>query len=245
LSAGSDGAAAGLAGRIENTLVGQAVTADRVDDQVAGAVRFGFGGVIVPGCWIPLARDLLHRHADAGVARTAGRIFPRLGGILDFPYGSSTTAQRLAGAAALVAAGAEEIDSTVNIGLLLSGRHAEFDADLVAVVRAAGDVPVRFMLELPLLNVRQRERVVASAVAAGAAAVKNASRGSVGIADPAQIAFLRRTVPDTVGVKASGGIKTIQQVRELLAAGADLIGTSSGVAIVTGVRETSASLEGY
>ncbi len=222
-----------LAGYIQDTLIGQAITAERVRAQAAGAVRHHFNAVIVPGSWVPLARGLL---AGSGV---------RLGSILDFPYGSSTTAARVAGAAALVAAGVDEIDSTVNIGFLLSGRNAEFAADLSAVVQAAAPVGVKFMLELPLLDARQRQQAVDAAVGSGAAFVKNASRGRVGIADPASIAYLRRSVPPSVGVKASGGIKTIEQVRELLAAGADLIGTSSGVAIVTGQRTSSGSLYSY
>ena len=168
-----------------------------------------------------------------------------LGATVDFPYGSATTAGRVAEAAALVEAGVDEIDATVTVGLLLSGRTAEFSADLQAVVAAADPVGVKFMLELPLLDRRQRQIAVIAAVEAGARYVKNASRGAVGIADASTIAFLRQMVPPTVGVKASGGIKTVNQVRELLAAGADLIGTSSGVAIVTGKGSPSGSLYSY
>ena len=75
-----------------------------------------------------------------------------------------------------------------------------------------------------------------AAIDAGAAFVSIASRGSVGIADPATIGYLRRSVPPRSGVKASGGVKTVEQVRALLAAGADLIGTSAGISIVTGAR---------
>jgi deoxyribose-phosphate aldolase len=225
--------AAELAGRIQNTLIGQGVTAQAVRASVASALDLGFQGLIVPGSWVPLARSLL----------SGTRL--RLGSIVDFPYGSATTAARVADAAALVQAGVDELDATVNIGFLLSGRHSEFAADLRAVVQAAAPVGVKFMLELPLLDARLREVAVTAAVEAGAAYVKNASRGAVGIADPATIAYLRRSVPPPVGVKASGGIKTVQQVRELLAAGADLIGTSSGVPIVTGQRVFAGSLYSY
>ena len=233
MTAAAGAPADGLAARIQDTLIGPGITARRVEDHVAGAIRYGFNAVIVPGCWVELARGLL---VGSGV---------QIGSILDFPYGSATTAERVAGAAALVQAGVGEIDSTVNVGYLLSGRRTEFAADLAAVVRAAAPVPVKFMLELPLLDPAQRDVAVAAAVDAGAAYVKNASRGAVGIADPATIAYLRRSVPQSVGVKASGGIKTVEQVRELLAAGADLIGTSSGVAIVTGRRGPAGSLYSY
>ena len=222
-----------LAPRIQHMLVGQAITESVVRRHVDDAVTLGFNAVVVPGVWARLARHLLR---DSSV---------KLGATIDFPYGSSTTASRVAEASALVDAGVDEIDATVPIGVLLSGRGDEFVADLRAVVAAAGPVGVKFMLELPLLDPRQRQTAVAAAVDAGARFVKNASRGAVGIADPATIAYLRQMVPPTVGVKASGGIKTVQQVRELLAAGADLIGTSSGVAIVTGKGSPSGSLYSY
>jgi deoxyribose-phosphate aldolase len=227
---------ASLAVRIQNTLVGQAVTAAQVSAHVASAVQYGFDAITVPGSWVAYARSLL---AQAGPDAVG------LGAILDFPYGSSSTAARVAGAAAIAAGGADQIDSTVNVGLVLSGRRADFVADLVAIVQAAAPLPVKFMLELPLLDEAQRDFVVDTAVAAGAAYVKNASRGAVGIADAATIAYLRRRVPTTVGVKASGGIRTAQQVRDLLAAGADLVGTSAGVAIVTGGRAKDDSLDRY
>ena len=105
------------------------------------------------------------------------------------------------------------------------------------------------MLELPLLNAQQRERAVALSVDAGVAYLKNASGGAVGVATPEQIAFLRWLAPARVRVKASGGIKTAQQVWELVAAGADLVGTSSGVQIMAelggGARESAIHSVGY
>ena len=92
------------------------------------------------------------------------------------------------------------------------------------------------MLELPLLNADQKERAVALSVGAGVAYLKNASGGAVGVATPEQIAFLRRLAPPHVRVKASGGIKTAQQVLNLVQAGADLVGTSSGAQIMSEIQ---------
>jgi deoxyribose-phosphate aldolase len=118
----------------------------------------------------------------------------------------------------------------------------EYADDIRGVVRAAGTVPVKIMLELPLLNAQQKERAVALSVDAGVAYLKNASGGAVGVATPEQIAFLRRLAPPHVRIKASGGIETVQQVRDLVEAGADLVGTSSGVQIMEELlgRETVA-----
>ncbi len=211
-----------LAGRIQHTLIGQAITDRQVREHVAQTVEHGFDAAIVPPCWVPVARSELR-----------GTV-ARIGSIVNYPHGSAPTPVRVAEVRALVDAGVDELDATVNIGFLLSGRVTEFADDLHAVVSAAAPVGVKLMLELPLLDERQRARAVQAAVDAGAAFVSIASRFSVGVADPASTGYLRRCVPPSVGVKANGGIRTIEQVRALLLAGADLIGTSAGIAIVTG-----------
>lgn len=126
----------------------------------------------------------------------------------------------------------------VNIGWLRSGMEDAFRDDIAAVVQAAAPAGVKVMLELPLLDEAQRERAVALAVEAGVRWVKNASAGAVGIATPDDIHYLKVRVPATVGVKASGGIKSWEGAIALLDAGADLLGSSAGVAIVR--RESGA-----
>ena len=128
--------------------------------------------------------------------------------------------------------GAEEVDLMANVGFRLSGMEREYADDIGGVVRAAGRIPVKIMLELPLLNAQQKVRAVALSIDAGIAYLKNASGGAVGVATPEQIRFLRELAPPNIRIKASGGIKTAQQVRALLAAGADLVGTSSAVEII-------------
>lgn len=222
-----------LAGRIQHTLIGQAITERDVREHVQETLANGFDAAIVPASWVWAAKDEMRG--------TAGRV----GSFIDYPHGNGTTAGRVAEARALVDAGVDELDSTVHIGYLLSNRYEEFAADIKAVVEAASPIGVKVMLELPLLNTRQRERCVGAAIDAGVAFVKNASRGGVGIADPSTISYLRGAVPDSVGVKAAGGIKTIEQVRAVLVAGADLVGTSSGVRIVTGGGPVRGSLYSY
>ena len=222
-----------LAGRIQHALVGQAITERQVREHVQEALRYDFDAAIVPPSWVWAAR--------AEMRGTAGRV----GSFIDYPNGNGTTAGRVAEAKALVDMGVDELDATVNIGYLLSSRYDEFAADIKAVVDAASPVGIKVMLELPLLDARQRQRCVQAAIDAGVAFVGNASRGAVGIADPSTISYLRGAVPDSVGVKASGGIKTIEQVRAVLAAGADLVGTSSGVRIVTGGGPVRGSLYSY
>ena len=119
---------------------------------------------------------------------------------MDYPNGSALTSVRVAEVKALVDAGVDELDATVNVGYLLSSRMPEFAADIAAVVAAAEPIGVKLMLELPLLNARQREQAVQAAIDAGAAFVSIASRGSVGIADPATI-----SLPAPVGARRRSG----------------------------------------
>jgi deoxyribose-phosphate aldolase len=105
-------------------------------------------------------------------------------------------------------------------------------SNLVTVV----DVPVKVMLKLPLLTREQSERAVALSVEGGATYLKNASGGAVGVATAEQIRFLRRLAPPHIRIKASGRINTAAKVRELLEAGADLIGTSAAAQIIEEAR---------
>ena len=121
-----------LAPRIQHMLVGQAITESSWSVGTSATPSpWGSSAVVVPGVWARLARHLLRNSSV------------KLGATIDFPYGSSTTAARVAEASALVEAGVDEIDATVPIGVLLSGRGDEFFADLQAVVAAADPVGVR------------------------------------------------------------------------------------------------------
>jgi deoxyribose-phosphate aldolase len=208
-----------LARFIQHTLIQPGVSATDITKHCEQAVRYGFDAAMVPAVWVPLAKGIL---AGTGV---------KLASALDFPLGCMTTTGKVAEARALVAAGAQQLDIGAHTGLLRSGLYDEYRNDIAAVVGAV-DVPIKVMLELPLLGADERERAVELAVAAGAAWLKNASSGAVGVATPEDIAFLRQRAPAGVGVKASGGIGSRPQVLSLLAAGADLVGTSAGLSIL-------------
>jgi deoxyribose-phosphate aldolase len=200
-----------------------------MERHVAECIEYGFDAAMVGAAWVPEVRKLL-----AGSA-------VKVASALDFPYGCMTTAGRVAEMRALVAAGVDEVDIGVQIGWLRSGDLQRFNEDLVAVVAAADAVTVKVMLELPLLDPEQREVAVAASVKAGVAYVKNVSSGIVGLATAEDIRWLRSRIPEAMRIKASGGITTREQTSELLAAGADLIGTSTGVEIVTGARKIGGS----
>ena len=218
--------AAQLARRIQHTLISNVLTEALWEAHVAEGLKYGFHAAMIPPAWVKKTAEKL-RGTEIRVAS-----------FIDYPYGTMTSRGKAHEAQQLVADGAEEIDMMPNVGFLLSGMEKEYFDDIRGVVQAAGEIPVKIMLELPLLNPQQRERAVALSVEAGVAYLKNASGGAVGIATPGDIRFLRRIAPARVRVKASGGIKTAQQVRDLLEAGADLVGTSSGVRIMQELLNT-------
>jgi deoxyribose-phosphate aldolase len=208
-----------LASRIQSTIISNTLTRTRWEQHIAECLKYHFQAAMIPPAWVKRTSEALR---GSGI---------RVASFVDFPYGTMTCAGKAYETAQLVSNGAEEVDLMPNVGFLLSGMEQEYADDIRGVVKAAGKTPVKIMLELPLLNDQQRERAVILSVDAGAAYLKNASSGAVGIATPEQIAFLRRLAPPGVRIKASGGIKTAQQVRELVQAGADLVGTSAGAQI--------------
>jgi deoxyribose-phosphate aldolase len=209
-----------LASRIQSTIISNILTRARWEQHIAECLKFRFQAAMIPPAWVKRTAEVLR---GTGI---------KVASFVDFPYGTMTSAGKVYETGQLVENGAEEVDLMPNVGFLLSGMEREYADDIIGVVRAAGKVPVKIMLELPLLNAQQKERAVALSIDAGVAYLKNASGGAVGVATPEQIAFLRRLAPPHVRIKASGGIKTAQQVRDLVQAGADLVGTSSGAEIM-------------
>jgi deoxyribose-phosphate aldolase len=216
----ADRGALSLARRIQSTIISNSLTRARWEQHIAECLKYHFQAAMIPPAWVKPTAEVLHG-TDVKVAS-----------FVDFPYGTMTSAGKAFETTQLIENGAEEVDLMPNVGFLLSGMEREYAADIRGVVKAAGKVPVKIMLELPLLNPEQKERAVGLSINAGVAYLKNVSSSSVGVATPEQIAFLRRLAPRGVGIKASGGIKTARQVRDLVEAGADLIGTSAGAQII-------------
>lgn len=212
---------ADLAPYIQHTLIETGVTRERMISHVKETVEHGFNAAMVPGSWVALVAAEL---AGAGV---------ELASALDFPtVGVTTSAGKAFEAERLVQAGATQLDIGVQIGWLKSGMYDEFREDIAGVVRAAG-VPVKVMLELPLLTEAEKEMAVQLSLEAGVAYLKNASSGLIETANPASVRYLVERAPDGVLVKASGSIKHYQQAVSLLEAGAALLGTSAGMSIIS------------
>ena len=174
----------------------------------------------VQPCWVRRAAGAL-RGCDARVVSVVG-----------FPHGCDRSDVKARATALAVEDGASEIDMVANLGALAGGDATLVTDDIRAVVRAAG-VPVKVILETGALGETDKRLGCRIAVDAGAAFVKTSTGFHPGGgATSADVRLLRECVGDALGVKAAGGIRTLADVRAMLAAGASRIGTSSSVAIL-------------
>jgi deoxyribose-phosphate aldolase len=206
---------------IQHTKIEVGSTRDEMIAHAREAVEHGFNAAMVPASWVSLvAREL----AGTGI---------EVASALDFPtVGVMTSAGKAAEAEQIAKQGATQLDIGVQVGWLKSGMYDEFRDDIAGVVRASG-IPVKVMLELPLLTDAEKEAAVELAMEAGAAYLKNASSGQIETANPESIRYLVDRARGNVKVKASGSIKSYRQGLELLRAGAVLLGTSAGLSIIT------------
>lgn len=210
-----------LAPFIQHTKIEVGSTRDEMIAHARETIEHGFNAAMVPASWVPVVASEL---TGTGV---------ELATALDFPtVGVTTSAGKAAEAAEIAKQGATQLDMGVQVGWLKSGMFDEFREDIAGVVRASG-LPVKVMLELPLLTDAEKEAAVELAMDAGAAFLKNASSGQIETANPTSIRFLVERAREGVQVKASGSIKSYRQALDLLGAGAVLLGTSAGLEIIS------------
>lgn len=211
-----------LAPFIQHTLIQAGTTREEIIAHAEEAIEYGFSAAMVPGSWVKEVAAVL-QGTDIAVASA-----------LDFPTVGVTTSEGKAfEAESLVKKGATQIDIGVQIGWLKSGMFDEFRRDIEGVVKASG-VPVKVMLELPLLTEEEKEAAIELSMEAGAVWLKNASSGQIEIANPDSIRYLVERARNGVKVKASGSITSFDQAVALVEAGAEALGTSAGVALMKG-----------
>ena len=207
---------------IDHTNLKPNATAADIEKLCDEARAHGFATVAINGCWTALAAERL---AGSGVGIST---------CIGFPLGAMTTEAKAFEAARAVADGTTEIDMVVNVGRLIQGDDDYVTRDIAAVVEAAPGIPVKVILECCLLDDGQIVRGCKDSMAAGAAFVKTSTGFSKGGATLHDVALMRAAVGDGCKVKAAGGIHTADEARAMIEAGADRIGTSSGIAIVEG-----------
>ena len=214
-----------LAARIDHTILRPDATQADLQSLCEEARTYRFWSVCVNGFWVPLCRDLL-RGSGVKVCTVVG-----------FPLGAMDSRSKAFETAEAVAQGADEIDMVINLGALKAGALDTVAQDLRGVVEAAGPRVTKVILETGLLTDAEKETACLLAVAAGASFVKTCTGfAKDSVATAADIALMRRMVGPDLGVKASGGVRSLAQARLMLEAGATRIGTSSGVRIVTEER---------
>ena len=151
-----------------------------------------------------------------------------------FPSGQAPLSVKLDDTRMAVDAGATEIDMVISRGAFLAGNYGLVFDEIVTIKEACGDTHLKVILETCLLSDAEKVRACELSVAAGADFVKTSTGFSSGGATTADVALMRRTVGPTLGVKASGGVRDAESLREMVEAGATRIGASASVAIVRG-----------
>ncbi|MCS5514080.1 deoxyribose-phosphate aldolase [Curtobacterium flaccumfaciens pv. betae] len=155
-----------------------------------------------------------------------------VGTVIGFPHGTTSTAAKVAESLQALADGAFELDMVQNIGAAKSGDWQRVEQDVRAVVDAAGDTVVKVILETAFLTDDEIVTASRAAQTAGAAFVKTSTGFAGGGATAEHIALMRRTVGADTGVKASGGVRGLDTLLEMVEAGANRIGTSASARIL-------------
>jgi deoxyribose-phosphate aldolase len=211
-----------MAGRIEHTLLGIAATDADVERLCREAREHSLRAV----CCLP--RDIV---ACRGLLSDVGVLVVS---VLDFPLAGGTERTAAAECARVVEAGADEVDMVVDVRAVLQGRLVAARDAVARVVEAAGEHPVKVILETGALSAEQIVDACAASQAGGAAFVKTCTGFGPRGASVEDVRIMRAAVGERLGVKASGGIRTADDARAMVAAGADVLGTSSGPACAAG-----------
>jgi deoxyribose-phosphate aldolase len=233
-----EGGEGGVASTIDHTLLKPDATADDIDKLCREAAEWKFATVCVNPTWVTRAATRL-RGTGVGVCSVVG-----------FPLGATTPDVKQYETRRAIFDGATEIDMVLNVGALKSGDVRLVADDIRAVVAACAErgVTSKVILETALLTDEEKVTACTLAKAAGADFVKTSTGFGPGGATAADVALMRRVVGADMGVKAAGGVRDLQQVRAMVAAGATRIGASAGVRIVKesrGDAPASGTASGY
>ena len=216
-----------LAAYIDHTLLKPDASREQIEKLCAEAREHEFYSVCVNGCWVEAARTYLEG-SEVKVAAVVG-----------FPLGAMSADVKRYETDAAIDDGAQEIDVVLNIARLKAGDHKFVFRELVDVVEDADERPVKVIMETCLLTDAEKILACQLIVESGAQFVKTSTGFSTGGATIADVKLLRATVGPKFGVKASGGIRDTATALAMIEAGATRLGTSAGIAIVSGAVGTS------
>lgn len=216
-----------LAARMDYTLLKPEATASDIDLVCADALRLSTASVCVNPCWVARVAAAL---AGSSVATCT---------VIGFPLGATSTEAKLAEAVRALEDGARELDMVVNVGLLRGGEADAVQAEIAALVEAAHDrgALLKVIIETCLLTDEQKRAACLCAQRAGADFVKTSTGFSTGGATVGDVRLMREVVGPDMGVKASGGIRTLSAALAMIEAGANRLGVSAAASILEEVVE--------
>ncbi len=221
-----------MASMIDHTLLKPEATAAEIDRVCDEAIRYHFATVCVNSSHVAHVASRLRGSTVKAIA------------VVGFPLGAASTSSKVFESKEAIRNGAQEIDMVIQLGALKSKEYAEVYNDILEVVRASAPFPVKVILETS--NLTDEEKIIGCALskAAGAAFVKTSTGFAAGGATAEDIALMRRIVGPEMGVKASGGIRSHEDAEKMIEAGANRIGASASVAIVTKSAPTPPKSDG-
>ena len=220
-----------LARMIDHTLLKPDATRQEIEKLCQEAKHYNFASVCINPSQVKLCASLL-RETDVKVCTVIG-----------FPLGATSSAVKAFEADRAIKDGAREVDMVINIGMLKSGEVEYVKEDILGVVSVAHSYGVltKVIIETGLLTDEEKVKACMLAKNAGADFVKTSTGFAKGGATVGDIALMRKVVGPGLGVKASGGVRSQEEARALIASGADRIGASASVKIVTGEKAPSPS----
>ncbi|MFD1926520.1 deoxyribose-phosphate aldolase [Sporosarcina siberiensis] len=217
-----------IAEYIDHTLLKADAKKNEIDNLCAEAREYSFASVCVNPTWVKTAADALEG-TNVKVCTVIG-----------FPLGATTTEVKVFETENAIQNGAEEIDMVINIGALQDGNDELVKRDISSVVSAAkGKAIVKVIIETALLTDAEKRTACELAVVSGADFVKTSTGFSTGGATEEDVKLMRAVVGPVMGVKASGGIRSLEDVQKMLNSGATRIGASSGAQIMKGLSSAS------
>lgn len=221
---------AAIAPLIDHTLLKPDASRADVENLCQEALRFGFASVVVNPWYVPLAAELV-RGSKVKVCTVVG-----------FPLGATLPQVKLFETEQVLKLGAQEIDMVMNIGALKSGQDDVVESDIRGVVEAChrGGAICKVILETALLTLEEKVRACLAGKNAGADFVKTSTGFGPGGATAEDVALMRCVVGEQMGVKAAGGIRSLEDLRRMVEAGATRIGASASVRILEQVAKGTA-----
>jgi deoxyribose-phosphate aldolase len=231
------GEAGSVAGMIDHTLLKPDATKREIETLCREAKEFGFASVCVNPTWVATCARLV-RGSSVAVCSVVG-----------FPLGATTADTKQYETRRAIFDGAREIDMVINVGALKSGDLHLVESDIRAVTSACRETSVlsKVIIETALLTVEEKVTACTLAKAAAADFVKTSTGFGPGGATAEDVALMRHIVGEDMGIKASGGVRTLEGVKAMVAAGATRIGASAGVRIVQQSRgqQPAEAAKGY